>query len=879
MGILSWLFGLFSIWWVWLPIVFVLLYLTYQNQRRIKHIDSIDHVLLLLEVPRTNDKRESAAEKLFESLHNILRSKKELITAGDLQEHLSFEMVAMEKQIHFYVWVPKPLQNFIESQIYTHYPSVQMRVVPDDYADRSIEGRVFHSAELGLTANQAIPLKTYDAFEGDPLMALTTTLSKLEHANEEYWVQVLIRPVDSRWQQRSAAYVRRLKGGQVHFELTNVLNFFMDTFLALWRPPQQSSAGSFEMSEKDRQKVEVAERKATKPGFQTKIRLGYVGDDEQTAKMRTQTLVGAFKQFNTPDLNGLTKKSETSGNEALAAYRSRFFIDKGFVLNIEELATIFHLPHGDSEDASVAWASARVSEPPSELPALTGQHYQDNDISAFAVTNFRGLSQQFGVYRSDRDRHVYILGQTGVGKSKLMELLALSDLYHGQGYAIIDPHGDFAINNLYFIPPGRMNDVLYFNPADTAYPIGFNPMELSDPAFKGRVSAELVNVLQHLFGDTWNTRLEYMLRYIMLALLETPGTTMLDITRMLTDSAFRETIISKVTDPVVRAFWLDEFNNWKEMYASETVSPILNKVGAFTANPIIRNMVGQPQSTFNLRQIMDGGKIFIANLSGALLGEENAALLGSLLITKIQQAAMSRTDPNNRRPFFLYVDEFQNFATDSFVPILSESRKYGLSLTMANQYIGQMSPVVRDAVFGNVGTIVTFRISPEDANTLSSYFSPRFEAQDLTELHNRNFAVAMTIKGDKTIPFTGTTLALPSAQQNYLAEIIANTRAHFGRPKDQVEQRLRAATAPIIHAQSPVSEPQTPLLAPPTHFSLPSGEGDERVTENDYQNNFRTEYNEPPRIEDEQTLDANAYETNAPIEAEQHEQVFRIRHR
>ncbi|HSX28143.1 MAG TPA: type IV secretion system DNA-binding domain-containing protein [Candidatus Saccharimonadales bacterium] len=798
MTIFSWLLGLISIWWVWLPIVLILLYLTFQNHRRIKHIDTLEHVVLRLEVPRTNDKREPAAEQVFTSLHGILRTKKELITSGDLQEHLSFEMVAESKRITFYLWTPKHLQNFVESQIYAQYPSLQIQEVSEDYAARKLEGEVFHATELALTSKDALPLKTYDAFDGDPLLALTTTLSKLEQTDEEYWVQIITRPVDSRWQQRSEAFVRRLKNGRSHLDMTDVLGVVGQFVGALWKPPEQSSGSSeVQLTENDRLRIEAAEKKATKPGYQVKIRLAYVGNDEQIAKMRLQTLVGAFKQFNAPNLNGFMQKNASSGTDGFAAYKARFFIDKGFILNVEELASLFHLPHSEVTSASVAWAKAKVAEPPRELPALTGDQGNDGDISAFAATNFRGVNQQFGIYRGDRDRHVYIIGQTGVGKSKLLELFALSDLYHNQGYAIIDPHGDFAINNLYFIPPSRMKDVIYFNPADTDFPIGFNPMEIHNVAFKGRVSAELVNVLKHLFGNTWNTKLEYMLRYIMLALLETPGTTMIDITRMLTDSAFREAILTKVTDPVVRSFWADEFNTWKESYANETVSPILNKVGAFTANPIIRNIVGQTASTFNLREVMDGGKIFIANLSGGLLGEENAALLGSLLITKIQQAAMSRTDPQNRRPFYLYVDEFQNFATDSFVPILSEARKYGLSMTMANQYINQMSPVVRDAVFGNVGSLITFRVSPDDANALSEYFSPRFDATDLTQLHNRNFAVAMAIRGEKTPAFSGTTLALPIAQQNYIAEITAHTRTHFAHPREEVEKRLQRAAAPI----------------------------------------------------------------------------------
>jgi hypothetical protein len=297
-----------------------------------------------------------------------------------------------------------------------------------------------------------------------------------------------------------------------------------------------------------------------------------------------------------------------------------------------------------------------------------------------------------------------------------LELFALSDIFHNQGYAIIDPHGDLAVNNMKFIPGSRMKDVVYFNPADTAHPVGFNPLEVTNPEQKSNISSEVIGVLKRMFGESWGPRLEYILRYTILALLDRPETTMLDITRMLTDKKFRNETLTYCQDTVVLNFWKVEFASWNDKFVAEAVAPVLNKVGAFTANPVIRNIIGQPKSTFNIRQIMDDGKILVVNLSKGLIGEDNASILGSFLVTKIQLAAMSRSDiPDirDRRPFYLYVDEFQNFATDSFATILSEARKYGLNLTVANQYISQMSETVRDAVFGNVGTMISFRVSAD----------------------------------------------------------------------------------------------------------------------------------------------------------------------
>lgn len=791
-ALFSWLIGLLSVWWVWLPIVAVLLYLTYQNNRRIKHIDTLEHVLLVLEVPRNNEKKELAAEQMFASLHGILRSRKELAAEGGIQEHISFEFASIDKRIHFYVWVPKHLQNFVEGQIYAQYPTVQIREAGEDYAARNFDDRVVHTSELSLTANEALPLKTFQSFEVDPLAAITATLAKLEYSHEELWVQVLARPIPDDWHRRTTKYTKRVKAGRTT-DFSDVFGFFGKLLEALWKPPEQGSGSAPELSERDKTRISEAETKSTKLGYQVKVRLAYVGDDERTAKLRMQALVGTFKQFNTSNLNGFMQKGGVYGAEGLAAYRARFFIDKGYTLNIEELASLYHLPHSNVETPNIVWVSSKTAEPPAKLPALVGDNEIDNDISAFGMTNFRGVNQQFGLYRSDRGRHIYIIGQTGAGKSGLLELFTLSDIYHNQGYAIIDPHGDFAMNNLHFIPPGRIKDVVYFNPADTEFPIGFNPMEVTDPSMRSHISSELIGVLKRMFGDSWGPRLEYILRYTILALLDYPNTTMLDITRMLTDKKFRDDVISKVTDPVVRNFWVTEFASWNDKFASEAVAPVLNKVGAFTANPLMRNIIGQPKSTFNIREIMDEGKIFVANLSRGLLGEDNAAILGSLLVTKVQLAAMSRADLplDQRRPFYLYVDEFQNFATDSFAVILSEARKYALNLTIANQYVSQMPETVRDAVFGNVGSMISFRVSPDDAPILSRYFEPQFEASDLIQMHNRHFVVSMVIKGEKAPAFSATTLALPKSQQNYMAEITENTRRLYAKPRAEVEASIK----------------------------------------------------------------------------------------
>lgn len=779
---------LLTAWWLYLPIVGVLLYLTYRNKQKVSAIKSGKHVILTLEIPRANDKKELAAEQMFASLHGILKSRGERYREGGLQEHISFEIASIGNRIRFYVWIPEHLQNFVEGQIYAQYPTVQIHKLDEDYAKRNNNQPVIHTAEITLTDNEALPIKTFPSFEVDPLAAITATLAKLEGEGEEMWIQVLARPIDDSWHRRSSRFTNRLKSGRASG------GWLGEALGALWRPPEDKRTGAPEISERDRTRITAVEEKSRKLGYQVKIRLAYLGSDQQTAKLRMQAMVGTFKQFNTTNLNGFRVKNTSFDQTKLAEYKARFFIDRGFIFNIEELASLYHLPHTTVETPNIVWANAKTAEPPASLP-VTGGKFVD-DISPFGITNFRGTNMQFGIKRGDRGRHIYIIGQTGTGKSGLLELLTLSDIYHHQGFAVVDPHGDYAVNTMRFIPETRVKDVVYFNPADTEFPIGFNPMEVFDPNMKGHTSSELVGVLKRMF-ESWGPRLEYILRYTILALLDTPDTTMLDITRMLTEPGFRRKIIDNVRDPVVRQFWTVEFASWNDKFAAEAVAPVLNKVGAFVANPMVRNIIGQPKSTFNVRKIMDEGKILVVNLSRGLMGEDNAAIMGALIVTKIQLAAMSRADiarVEDRRPFYLYVDEFQNFATDSFAVILSEARKYGLNLTVANQYISQMAPEVRDAVFGNVGSMVAFRVGAEDAGLLTKYFEPQFEAQDLLQQNNRDFVATMAIDGEKTPAFSGKTLNIPEAPPSHMEAMVEYSRSQYAKSKAEVEQSIERAS-------------------------------------------------------------------------------------
>jgi hypothetical protein len=523
--------------------------------------------------------------------------------------------------------------------------------------------------------------------------------------NEQLWVQYMMRPVDDSWHARSLSYVSELKNGKKSNIFDNwqqrlfllPLEAILYFIQALVNPPQpkEKKEEKKEMTPGQTTIASAIETKAEKIGYEVKIRVAYIGDSADLAKQRMQALYGGFKQFNTINLNGLSGGGYDTTAESLQEYRARYFEGGGFILNVEELASLYHLPHTSVETPNIAWTTTKVGEPPTNLPTLANTPQEA--LSLIGTTTFRQTNVKFGVKRDDRKRHLYIIGKSGSGKSFALLLLTLSDIYHNQGFAIVDPHGDFAQDALKYIPEHRHQDVVYFNPSDFEHPISFNPMENADPNMRASIASEIIGVLKKMFAESWGPRLEHILRFTLLALLETPDANLMGITRMLTDKNFRKKVVDQITDVTVKAFWINEFASWNDKFATEAVAPILNKVGAFTANPLIRNVIGQKKSSFDIRQIMDEGKILICDLSRGRLGEDNAATLGALLITKIQLAAMSRANIplDQRRPFYLYVDEFQNFATDSFAVILSEARKYGLYLTVANQYVAQMQQEVR----------------------------------------------------------------------------------------------------------------------------------------------------------------------------------------
>jgi CxxC-x17-CxxC domain-containing protein len=423
----------------------------------------------------------------------------------------------------------------------------------------------------------------------------------------------------------------------------------------------------------------------------------------------------------------------------------------------------------------------------------------NKDVTYFARTNFRNTNTVFGIKRKDRRQHMYILGKSGTGKSVLLHNLITQNIKNGEGVCVIDPHGELAEEILELIPEDRTKDVIYFNPADPDYHIGFNVLQIDDPKLKHLVASGIMGIFTKIWANAWSSRMEYILNNAILALLDTPGTTLLGIPRLLVDKEYRQMIIGNLKDPIVKSFWLHEYEEWREQFRNEAIAPIQNKVGQFLSTSIIRNVVGQPKSTIDIFKIMNEGKIFIVNVSKGRIGEDNSALLGGMIITKIQLAAMERVriPEDQRKDFYLYVDEFQNFATESFANILSEARKYRLNLIIAHQYIAQISnsegSKVSDAVFGNVGTMIIFRVGAEDAQFLEKEFEPEFTAQDLVSLPNYNIYLKLMVDGVTSRPFSAITLPPMSSadpNNNIKDKIIESSRDLYARSRTEVESEI-----------------------------------------------------------------------------------------
>lgn len=769
------------------------------NRAKMQWFANLKFITLRILVPKNNEKTPLAAEQMFAALHGIFRSD------SQFQDYFSFEIASREKFIQFYAHVPEHLKDFVEGQIYSQYPTAEITQV-DDY---SIEEREqinsgqykLAGAELTLTNLDVYPIKTFLNFEVDPLAGITGVLSKLERG-EEIWLQIITRPVSDAWQSKGIGHVKSVKSGSINREgvLVGVMGAFfrflggvLNTILSGATPPSSKGEAPKEEAKLPgtvEEGLKGVETKSTKLGFETKIRVLALAQDENIARSKLASTIAVFKQFNLLNLNGFKASTVTSSLSFYDQYRYRAFMEPGYILNIEELASIFHLPNVSVQTPNIVWAGSKKGEPPANLPIE--DNVLSSELTVFGKTDYRHLMHNFGIKLSDRRYHMYAIGKTGTGKSTMLENMIIDDIREGRGVAVVDAHGDLIKKLLNFVPEERIKDVVLFSPADRLYPLGFNVLENVDPELKNIVASGVVGIFKKIFGESWGPRLEYILRNTILALLDYPNATMLGITKILVDQDFRNRVIEKIQDPVIKDFFVNEYEKYDPKFRTEAIAPIQNKVGQFLSSSTIRNIVGQPKSTFNIEDIMNQGKILFLDLSIGEIGEDASALLGSMMITKIQLSAMRRaTIPEEqRRDFYLYVDEFQNFATESFAVILSEARKYHLNLIMTHQYIAQVQEEVMSAVFGNCGTLVSFRVGAPDAAALKQEFAPVFEEVDLVNLDNYHIYVKMSIDGVTCPAFSAVTLPPDKLTNNNRDAIIEHSRQNYSKRREYVESKL-----------------------------------------------------------------------------------------
>ncbi|MBT3835552.1 type IV secretion system DNA-binding domain-containing protein [Candidatus Peribacteria bacterium] len=717
-------------------------------------------MLLLVRIQQWEEKEaktEPIFAQLLTNLHEQLKNKK-----------ISMEMVSYRQHVYFYMQIPDNLRELIEGQIYAIYPDAVIEEQFEDYAKKeNIKDGILLSSQFGSKRTDLYPWKRFDEFERDSLAGLLTVMSKAKEG-EQLWAQVVVSPRQDNFK----------------FNVSRTFKFFRNRIRKWFRLRDYVKARSqkgFRTRERDAISSKTEERQ-----YDVSVRVAAFAGDADKAQNQLKALEQAYFQFNTIDHNGFTIGSRLRGEAALKRWKNRG-LSGGSLMGIKELAGMYHFPDPDIVP-HIVHVMARRSEPPMDLPKAG-----ESDVIPFGHSNYHNQKIPFGILRADRSRHLYVVGKSGTGKSKMLEHLIARDMQDGKGVCVMDPHGDLVDAVIKQVPEDRIDDVVYFNPMDTEFPVAFNPMEAVDPKLKLRVTIGFIEIFKKLFGANWTPRLEHVLRQTTLALLDSKGTTVFSILKMLSDKNYRQTIVSRIEDSVVKNFWVNEFAAWSEKFDNEAITPLLNKVGQLVSTNLIRNIIGQPFNTFNIRDIMDNQKILLVKLNKGLLGEENAALLGAMMITKIQQAALERAemDESERKTFYLYCDEFQYFATDTFAEILSEARKYKLSLTVAHQYMGQLIDKVKTTVFGNIGTIVSFRVGAEDAVSLEKEFTPIFNVRDIINLAVREFYIKMSVNGQTRDAFSATTMDCETPEDNYAKRIIERSRENYAKPKKDVEDLLQ----------------------------------------------------------------------------------------
>lgn len=697
--------------------------------------------ILRLRFPYEDDiskasERVKKYERLFYNMFQLLLRKKQA---------LSFEIIVLQSIIRFYVVAEKQIVPSLTSLFFAEFPDVELFVVPryDEIESLPQSALGFY---LELAGSKSFALRSASKMGSDPLMPFFNLIADIPSTDGVLY-QVMLDPVDE-------------------------------------TSEEEYGGGVYGFSEKE----EAAE---IHPKFKTAIRIvSFFPEGTRDAKETYDYFENIFTPFAT----------ERNHIEVRPAKDLRTFIgnvfnhvpERSMILTTDEVASFYHSPDPAARLRGIDWLFSRKGEPPLSLPSA--QTCPPDQISVFGVTNFRGKAVEFGFMREDRRRHLYAVGKSGSGKSKLLEKLIADDIAHGKGVCVIDPHGDLIQAALRYVPNDRYADLVYFNPSDLDFPIAFNPIENVEREYKQQVTYSLIEIFKKFFGGDWTPKIEHVFRFTILALLDFKQATLMSVQKMLTDRPYRQMIIEHIQDQVVKKFWANEFSSWSEKFDNEAIVPLVNKLGQFLANEMVRNIVSQAKNKVDMDDIMNNSKILLIELSKGKLGDENSSLLGSLLITKIQQQGMKRAfmEEKKRADFYLYVDEFQNFSTKTFDDILSEARKYRINLTVSHQFLGQLSQNARETVFGNVGSMITFRMGADDAAYLSQEFAPRFTGHDIMNLDVRALYVKMSIGGSTPPAFSATTIRVdtPEKTPEEFQRLIDTSRDKYATPIAQVMEEF-----------------------------------------------------------------------------------------
>jgi hypothetical protein len=727
--------------------------------------------------------------------------------------NFTFELVAHDKVVDFYITTPKYYESIIEKQITSYYPSADIQ--PVDPYEKEIEGKKVKGFYAFPQNKFWFPIKTFKVVENDPLNTLTNVFSKLE-ADEMAVFQLVVRPRNDKWTKKAE------KAGETFFKgkeigkikipvLGPVMNVFKGIFLGYDKMENEESKGGDGYVRMLQSKEEVAKRmgeKSSQSGFDTVIRILSTASTEKKAEEISNNMIIGLSLFKDPSSNWLQTKrlffiDSINDKLFLFNFKHRFLDNKNLligekqaILAEDELSSLFHLPSSKyNYSPTIRWLDYKVLPAPTELPTegiLLGHNV------------YRGQKKEVRFQRRDRSRHHYIIGKSGSGKSALLSYMARQDIKNGEGVCVIDPHGDLIEDILTYIPKERAKDVIIFDPADQDRPMGLNMLEANTSAEMDLISSQATEIFIKLFGDEiFGPRIQHYFRNACLTLMEDEeeGATLIDIPRIFTDDAFLKYKVKKTRNPVVKSFWQNEYANTGDRERQEMIPYFSSKFGPFITNSIMRNTIGQKKSSFNFRKVMDEGKILLVKLSKGEIGDLNTQLLGLVIVSKIQMAAMSRADmpEDERKDFFLYVDEFQNFATDSFCSILSEARKYRLNLIMAHQYINQLvvskygttSTQIRDAVFGNVGSLCSFKVGADDAEYLAKEYAPILTEQDVIGISNYKMYMKLNINNTTSRPFSVSTIWDTTGQNKKIAKLIKEySRLKNARKKEFVEQEI-----------------------------------------------------------------------------------------